>query len=214
MGSNSNREFDTSRRPRWRVARFQCQEPAHVPPASVTRRGRFAGSSIYGDLRGMGTGLRHDNSAIETVLDAVQAGTSVREVQANCANFANDLIHADAYGWCQFKRETVEPEIISARRLRSPFVPVRASGTFTRPVLSRLAGRLTTVNRDHRLNACERRSFMFQGEISFGRIRRAIGLRSPWLESFSARSIWRAEQTPLDDVKSLDLIARRAPRST
>jgi len=163
----------------------------------------------------MGTGLRHDDRALETFLYALHSGTSVREVQANCARFANDLIPAEAYGWYQFKRETIEPEIISARGVSDRFLSLYESqGRSRDPIFSRLASRLTTVSSDHHLNNCERRSFMFQGEISSGRIGRAI--QAPLAvagELLGSINIARRADAPtfrLDDVKSLDLIARHA----
>ena len=60
----------------------------------------------------MSTRLRHDNRALELFLSTLHSGTSVREIQATCARFANDLIPADAYGWYQFRRGTIEADII------------------------------------------------------------------------------------------------------
>src|SRR5580704_5592865 len=163
----------------------------------------------------MGTRLRHDNRALEPFLYALHSGTSVRDVQASCARFASDLIPADAYGWYQFKRETLEPDVISARGVSDHFLALYESqGRSRDPIFSKLAGRLTTVSSDHHLNACERRSFKFQGEISSGHIGRAIqaplAVAGKLLGSINIARRPDASVFQRDEVASLDLIARHA----
>jgi DNA-binding CsgD family transcriptional regulator/PAS domain-containing protein len=163
----------------------------------------------------MGTRLRHHNRAFEPFLYALHSGTSVRDVQASCARFAGDLIPADAYGWYQFKRETLQPDVISARGVSDSFLSLYESeGRSRDPIFSKLAGRLTTVSSDHHLNACERRSFKFQGEISSGYIGRAIqaplAVAGKLLGSINIARRPDASVFQLDDVTSLDLIARHA----
>lgn len=163
----------------------------------------------------MGTRSQHTNRALEPFLYALHSGTSVREVQTTCAKFANELIPADAYGWYQFKRDTIEPNVISARGVSDRFLTLYESqGRSRDPIFSKVAARLATVSSDHHLNACERRSFKFQGEISSGRIGRAI--QAPLAvagELLGSINIARGPDAPVfrhDDTACLDLIARHA----
>ncbi len=162
----------------------------------------------------MGTRSQH-NRALEPFLYALHSGTSVPEVQTTCAKFADELIPADAYGWYQFKRDTIEPNVISARGVSDRFLSLYESqGRSRDPIFSKVAARLATVSSDHHLNACERRSFKFQGEISSGRIGRAI--QAPLAvagELLGSINIARGPDAPAfrhDDAVRLDLIARHA----
>jgi DNA-binding CsgD family transcriptional regulator len=163
----------------------------------------------------MGTRLQHTNRAVEPFLYALHSGTSVREVQTTCGKFADELIPADAYGWYQFKRDSIEPNVISARGVSDHFLSLYESqGRSRDPIFSKVAAHLTTVSSDHHLNAFERRSFKFQGEISSGRIGRAI--QAPLAVAgklLGSINIARGPDAPVfqrDDAARLDLIARHA----
>jgi DNA-binding CsgD family transcriptional regulator/PAS domain-containing protein len=163
----------------------------------------------------MGTSSQHTNRTLEPFLFSLHSSASVRDVQATCAGFANELIPADAYGWYQFKRDTTEPDVISARGVSDRFLSLYESqGRSRDPIFSKVAARLATVSSDHHLNAGEQQSFKFQGEISSGRIGRAI--QAPLVvagELLGSINIARGPDAPVfrrDDAACLDLIARHA----
>ena len=55
----------------------------------------------------MGTTSRVANSALEPFLLALHSSASLHEVLRTCAQFANELVPFHAYGWYQFKPDTV-----------------------------------------------------------------------------------------------------------
>ena len=164
----------------------------------------------------MKTRSQHANSVFKpSFLYALHSGTSVLEVQTTCATFANELIPAEAYGG------TNSDATLSSPPSSAHAASAIASSRFTRarehsrdPIFAKVATRLATVSSDHHLNACERRSFKFQSEISSGRISRAI--QAPLAVAgalLGSINIARGPDAPVfrrDDAARLDLIARHA----
>jgi DNA-binding CsgD family transcriptional regulator/PAS domain-containing protein len=153
--------------------------------------------------------------SLEPFLHALHSSASLHAVQTTCAQFARDLVPAHAYGWYQFKRDTVEPDVISARGVSDRFLALYESeGRARDPIFARVVAGLSTVSSDHHLNARERRAFRFQGEISSGRIARAI--QAPLVvagELLGSINVARDPNAPAfsrSDTERLAVIARHA----
>jgi DNA-binding CsgD family transcriptional regulator len=163
----------------------------------------------------MGATSRVANRALEPFLLALHSSASLHEVLTTCAQFANELVPAHAYGWYLFKPDTVEPSVVSARGVSDRFLCLYESeGRRRDPIFARVAAELTTISSDQHLSACERRSFKFQREISSGRIARAI--QAPLAiagKLHGSINVARDPNAPAftpDDSECLDVIARHA----
>jgi hypothetical protein len=107
----------------------------------------------------MGTRSRVADRALAPFLQALHSSTSLDEVQATCAQFANELIPVHAYGWYQFKRDTIEPSVVSARGVCDRFLSLYENeGRARDPIFARVAAELRTISSDQHLSPCERRS--------------------------------------------------------
>src|ERR1700688_4769140 len=163
----------------------------------------------------MGATSRVANRALEPFLLALHSSASLHEVLTTCAQFANELVPAHAYGWYLFKPDTVEPSVVSARGVSDRFLCLYESeGRGRDPVFARVAAELTTISSDHHLSACERQSFKFQRDISSGRIARAIqaplAIAGKLQGSINVARDPNAPAFTPDDSECLDVIARHA----
>jgi DNA-binding CsgD family transcriptional regulator len=163
----------------------------------------------------MATRSRGITRALEPFLHALHSSASVPEVRATYTRFANELVPDGAYGWYEFKRGTVEPEVVNARGVSDRFLSLYESeGRKLDPIFAKVAVELTSISSDHHLSAREQRSFKFQTELSSGRLVRAI--QAPLAvagELVGTINIAPAPNAPAfsrDDVKFFDVISRHA----
>lgn len=113
--------------------------------------------------------------SFEPFLYALHSSRSRQEIQNVFGRFVFKLVPSSSYGWYQFNPGTADPCVIHARGVSGRFLDrYESEGRSRDPLFRRLAARLRTVCSDLDLSARERRGFEFQGNISSGRIARAI----------------------------------------